>query len=333
MTPYERYRAMIDGTPKEHVPRIPILMHFAARYAGVSYGDFAEHHATLVAANLKIASDFGSDILDVMSDPYREMVDWGGQVEYLPDAVPRCVRAPLAEAKDLRGLVKPRIVAGTRMANAIQAIQAYKESQRQHYGITGWVEGPAAEAGVLRGHEAFLIDLMTDEVYAGELMDRCVDVAISFAQAQIQAGADTIGVGDAIVSQMSPDLAGRMVQPRQARLVDAIHEMGGLVRLHICGKIDHLMEIIKSLHVDILDCDWMVDMARARDVLGTDVTLGGNLDPVNAVMKGTPESIRDDLQRVYEAVGNPWLVNAGCEIPADTPHENLKALCEPIPVI
>jgi len=32
-------------------------------------------------------------------------------------------------------------------------------------------------------------------------------------------------------------------------------------------------------------------------------------------------------------VGNPYFVNAGCEIPAGTPVENLKALCKPIPAM
>jgi uroporphyrinogen-III decarboxylase len=32
-----------------------------------------------------------------------------------------------------------------------------------------------------------------------------------------------------------------------------------------------------------------------------------------------------------DPVGNPYMVNAGCEIPSGTPEENLSALCDPIP--
>jgi uroporphyrinogen decarboxylase len=35
------------------------------------------------------------------------------------------------------------------------------------------------------------------------------------------------------------------------------------------------------------------------------------------------------VQRAYESAGNPYMVNAGCEIPSGTPPENLRALCEP----
>ena len=107
--------------------------------------------------------------------------------------------------------------------------------------------------------------------------------------------------------------------------------MGARVRLHICGKITHLLDGIADLPLDILDVDHMVDMAAVRAKIGPGVALSGNIDPVEGVMRGTPESILQAVQSVYEAVGNPYLVNAGCEIPPGTSAENLRAICEPIP--
>ena len=43
-------------------------------------------------------------------------------------------------------------------------------------------------------------DLAMDEVYACDLMDICMETGIDFARAQVEAGADTIGIGDAIAS-------------------------------------------------------------------------------------------------------------------------------------
>ena len=99
---------------------------------------------------------------------------------------------------------------------------------------------------------------------------------------------------------------------------------------HICGDINGHLPLIATLGIDIIDCDWMVDMGKARDILGDKVVLTGNLDPVSAVMKSTPAAIRQGLQDIYNKVGNPYFVNAGCEIPGDTPLENLHTLCEPI---
>ncbi|MFO7975537.1 MAG: uroporphyrinogen decarboxylase family protein [Candidatus Hydrogenedentota bacterium] len=331
MNSYERYMGMVQGEKVDIVPRVPILMHFAARYAGVTYADFARDCETLVAANRKLVEDFGFDQLDIMSDPWRETVDFGGAIEYLDDAVPKCTRHPLENSRNLAELEDPDPRTADRMGNAIRAIQLYKEFGYQQYSITGWVEGPAAEAADIRGVTNFLMDLMTEEGFACDLMDQCTNNAIHFALAQLSEGADTIGIGDSIVSQLSPELYEKHVFPREKQLVEAIHAADGLVRLHICGDINHLLPEIALLKVDILDCDYQVDMVAAREALGNKIVLTGNLDPVRAVMDSDPETIRAALREIYETIGNPYFVNAGCEIPPATPIENLQALCEPIP--
>jgi MtaA/CmuA family methyltransferase len=330
MTGKQRYLDMLQGKPVDFVPRVPILMQFAAEYIGSNYGAFASDHRVLAESNFRCAADFGMDQLSVISDPYRETSGFGGQVKYVRDGVPRCPHPPLEDSKDLAMLAQPDPLRSPRMLDRVQAVEDFARDGKGRYSILGWVEGPAAEAADIRGVQAFFMDLMDDEPFAEALMDRCLDVGIAFARAQLEAGADTIGIGDAIASQVSPDMYGRLIQPREKALVRAIQQAGGLVRLHICGNITQLLAGIADLGVNVLDVDHMVDMARVRRVLGAKVTLAGNLDPVSAVRFSQPQAIRLALQRVYEQVGNPYLVNAGCEIPAGTPPENVKALCEPL---
>ena len=74
----------------------------------------------------------------------------------------------------------------------------------------------------------------------------------------------------------------------------------------------------------------MVDIATVREAVGRKPTIAGNMDPVSIVKDGTPEEIRRATANAYVESGNPYMVNAGCEIPAGTPIENLRALCEPV---
>jgi len=325
-----RYLGVIEGKSVDFLPRIPILMRYAAEYIGSYYGAFASDFRVLVEANQRCAEDFGMDQVSVISDPFRETHGFGGEVVYPHDDVPRCVHPPLENSKDLVSLLKPDSLGDERMLDRINAVRVFKAANPPPYSILGWVEGPAAEAADLRGTQNFLMDLLLDEPFIADLMDLCLGVGIEFAQAQVAAGADTIGVGDAIASQVSPKTYERLIQPREKVLVDAIHDMGALVRLHICGDITHLLPGILGLGVEIVDVDSLVDLQRARDTLGHSVVLAGNIDPVAGVLRGTPASIREALQRLYDEVGNPYMIAAGCEVPAGTPVENLKALCEPI---
>ena len=330
MNSFERYMHMIQGKPADIVPRIPILMQFAAEYIASNYGAFASDYRVLVEANLRCAKDFGLDQVSAISDPYRETHGFGADIEYVRDGVPKCLRPPLEGSKDIVSLPRPNPQAG-RMLDRVNAIRAYTEQAQGEYSILGWVEGPAAEAADVRGVSAFLVDLLDDQPFCEALMDICVDVAIDFARAQIEAGADTIGIGDAIASQVSPRLYNRLIQPREKRLVQAIRDMGAYVRLHICGNITHLLPGIAGLGINILDVDHVVDMKAARAAVGADVALAGNIDPAGGVLYGKPQAIRSAMQAAYQAVGNRYMVCAGCEIPSGTPHENLQALCEPIP--
>ncbi|MBI9017981.1 MAG: hypothetical protein JEZ07_12050 [Phycisphaerae bacterium] len=330
MNSYERYIAMVKGQKVDFVPRIPILMHFAADHINASYADFASDHKVMCKAGIELANDFGIDQLDILSDPYRETTAWGGNITYVQDTTPRC-SSPLHDNKDFSLLAKPDIYQSERLKNALDGIDLYKESGYKKYSITGWVEGPAAEAADLRGVQNFLMDLMLDESFACELMDRALILAINFAKAQIAHGCDTIGIGDAIASQVGPDLYERLILPREKILIDAVQAAGGLARLHICGNVTKLLPAIASLEIDIMDCDWMVDMVQAREILGSKVTLTGNLDPVSDIMRSTPAKIHDSFKQLYAQIGNPYFVNGGCEIPRGTPVENLKAVCEPIP--
>lgn len=330
MNSYERYMRVVKNEAGDILPRLPILMAFAAEFIDSCYGAFASDYRVLVEANLRCAKHFDFDQVSAISDPFRETQGFGAEVQFPRDGVPRCIAPPLEHEKNLALLKEPDPHRSERMLDRVRAVEAFKSLAHRQYSILGWVEGPAAEAADLRGAQSFLLDLALDPPFAGELMDRCVEVGIAFAKAQIDAGADTIGVGDAIASQMSADMFEELVFPRERRLFEGIHDAGGLVRLHICGDTTHLLPYFGELGADIVDMDWQVDMAAAREAIGPDTVLVGNIDPVNAVQKSTPDAIRQAIGEIYEAVGNPYMVGAGCEIPPGTAHESLKALCAPV---
>lgn len=304
-------------------------MQFAAEYIGSDYGAFASDHRVLVEANLRCAERFGMDQVSAISDPYRETEGFGGVTTYVKDGVPRCTH-PLEESADLSLLKRPDPTTSARMRDRVDAVRLFKERAGGRYSILGWIEGPAAEAADVRGVQNFLMDMMEEPDFACALMDRCVEAGVDFARAQFEAGADTIGIGDAIASQVSPAIYMELIQPREKRLVRAIQGMGVWVKLHICGNITHLLPGIADLGVDVLDVDHMVDLRAARAAVGPRVVLTGNIDPAAGVLRGEPGAIREKMRQCLAEAGAPYMANAGCEIPAGTPEENLMAVCEPI---
>ena len=333
MTSLERYLATIESRPVDHLARVPILMQFAAEHIGSHYGAFASDYRVLTEANLVCVREFGIDQVSTISDPYRETQGYGAKIIYGQDMVPYCEKHPLEDDPDLSKLASPDPLKSERMLDRVEAVRAYHAQVGGEYSILGWVEGPAAEATDLRRMDNFFMDLMDDGAYACELMDLCVDVALDFGRAQIEAGADTIGIGDAAASQISRDLYEELILPHEQRLVRGLKEAGAKVRMHICGNITHLLPGLASLDLDMIDVDHLVDLTIVRKELGTRTVIAGNIDPVAGVLRSTPDAIRQAVRDCYSEAGNPFMVCAGCEIPSRTPNENLRAFCEPVPYL
>ena len=110
--------------------------------------------------------------------------------------------------------------------------------------------------------------------------------------------------------------------------MDAIHAMGGKVRLHICGNTRRIVDGMGTLGCEMVDIDFPVPMEEARAKTGPGQTLAGNLNPVKDVRDGTPETIVRALETLQQNAGPQWIVAAGCEIVRDTPHENVRAMVQ-----
>lgn len=146
-----------------------------------------------------------------------------------------------------------------------------------------------------------------------------------FAHAQIEAGADLIGVGDAAASLIGPRLYTQFVQPHETALVEGIRAAGGRVRLHICGKTGKLYRGMAATGADIIDLDFLAPMDAARTEMGPDQILLGNLDPVRVMRDGTPEMVAAAFAECHHQAGCRYILGAGCEVPVGTPAANLRA--------
>ena len=323
MTPKERVMARILHKPVDRIPNLSILMAFAARFAGRRMDAFCKDYRVLVEGNIKSNEAFGIDLLNTMSDAYRETADYGAKIEFPYDRLPVCEHFIVAPA-DIKKLKPFRIEESTRMLDRLHAIELYKRECGDHWPIMGWVEGCGAESADLMGLTELIYAFYDEPEMVREMMDICLETAVNCIEPQIKAGADIIGVGDAVASVLGPDIYKEWILPYEQKIFAEIKRCGAFGRLHICGNIAPLLDDIRTCGADIIDIDWMVDFETADKKL--DSIICGNFDPVSVVKDSTPDKIISAVHSCCEAGGDNCMIMAGCEIPVDTPHENLKAI-------
>lgn len=328
LCPRERILAHLAGQPVDQLPLLPITMQFAADLAGVSYRRYATDFRVLVEAQLRTAATFGFDYVSCISDPAREAADCGAAVVFFEDQPPAFdeSQALLADKTLLARLQVPDPHGGGRMTDRVRAAALFRERTAGQLGIEGWVEGPMAEAADLRGINTVMLDFFDDPGFVRDLFAFVVEMELRFARAQIEAGVDWIGVGDAAASLVGPGLYREFVWPMEKQLVDGIHAFGAKVRLHICGNTTPLLADLGRLGADIVDLDYFADVGAARQQIGAQQVLLGNLAPVALMRNGSLAQITAALADCHRAAGPRFIVGAGCEIPRDTAPANVQAL-------
>jgi MtaA/CmuA family methyltransferase len=324
----ERILACLAGRPTDGLPRMPITMMFAGDLIGQPYARYARDYRVLVEGQLRTAEMFDFDYVSCISDPAREAADCGATIEYFDNQPPAIVesQALLADKSRLSSLRIPDPAAEGRMLDRVRAAELFRQQVGGEKLIEGWVEGPCAEAADLRGINTLMVDFMDDMQFVQDLFEFTLQMGLRFARAQVDAGCDLIGVGDAAASLISKRIYEQTVWPYEQRLVTGIQQMGAKVRLHICGRTTHILPAMGRLGADIVDIDFMASLADARAAMGKDQVLAGNLDPVRAVRQGTPDSIHQALAECHRQAGARYIVAAGCELPRDTPNENVRAM-------
>ena len=274
--------------------------------------------------------EFGIDILSTMSDPYRETADFGANITRQTDDLPVCKDYRFKDKSQLASirLWDPQV--SIRMMDRLNAIKYFKESFGDEYPILGWIEGAWAElCDLFDPTEAMMLMLDEPETIL-VAMESLSEQAIRCALAQIRAGADIIGIGDAAASLLSPESYSRYVLPYEKRIIDAVHNAGARTKLHICGNVNHILESLIGTGSDIVDIDFMVDYERAIALSGNSCSICGHINPTEAILQGTPEICKFWTRFCIEKGNSRSIISTGCEVPKMSPYVNFRAIHEQI---
>lgn len=161
-----------------------------------------------------------------------------------------------------------------------------------------------------------------------EFLGKLADAIAAYACYQIECGAQLVQMFDSWAGQLSPQDYETFAMPYQKRVVDkvkATHPETPMI-LYINGSAGILERMAQS-GVDLVSVDWTVDMAEARQRLGSKIGVQGNIDP--CVLFGSKDFIRDRILDTIRKAGNRGhILNLGHGVLQNTPEENVAFFFE-----
>jgi uroporphyrinogen-III decarboxylase len=327
MTSFDRTIDFIEGRAVDRIPFHPILMRFAARYAGVRYRDFCLSASHKCSANIKCATDFQSDWVNTMSDPYAEAEAFGTVIHYPDNDLPIVQNYAIRDISDIDRLAVIRTSDNRRMQERVHEITEYRVKSTDSFFVCGWVEGPLAEYCDIRDINLAMTDLYEHTERVHRALDIITESAAAFITGQVRAGAHCIGIGDSVCSLISPDLYNEFCFARQKALVEHIHSLGAYSKIHICGNISAILPDVIRTGANIIDIDHRTgSVADVMTLLRPGQVFSGKSDPVSVIQEGDKKLIMESTFSFFEEAGRRTIVSAGCEITPETSVENLMIL-------
>jgi uroporphyrinogen decarboxylase len=110
------------------------------------------------------------------------------------------------------------------------------------------------------------------------LLDRLAGIAVASLRAQVLAGASAIQLFDSWAGTLSPSMYERHVLPASAKVFAGVADLG-VPRIHFGVTTGELLPLLAKAGASVVGVDWRVPLDEARQRIGPDVAVQGNLDP------------------------------------------------------
>jgi uroporphyrinogen-III decarboxylase len=183
--------------------------------------------------------------------------------------------------------------------------------------------------GLLLGLEETMLLIATQPELLQRACEFFVELQARYIRAQIEAGAHAIWMGDcnAFSGMLSLRQYRQFALPSCRRLIERAHECGAIVHLHNSEISLPYLAAECETGADIINCGPAADIAAVHESLRGKVCFSGNLDPIEALLRGTPEEVaRETVRIVGGASGGGYLFCTGEMNPRDVPIENMRAM-------
>ena len=335
MNGYQRIAAAFRG---EWPDKVPVMLHnfmMAAQEAGVSMKTFRSDPRELARSFIEAVERYGYDGIVVDVDTVTLAGAVGAQVSF-PDDLPSQHRGPrINSLEEVRDLEPVNILEYPGVQVWLEGVRLLKK----HFGDEIYIRGncdqcPFTLAGMVRGLEAWMMDLMDPEVnpLVHQLLDYSTSVTSQFVRHMAATGAHMTSNGNSVAGPelISPEMYREFALPYDKRVVACSHELGLPHILHICGNTDRIIAAMVEGGSDGLELDYKTDSHLAYETMKDRTVFLGNIDPSGVLALGTPQLVREkttELLKVF--AGTPrFVLNSGCAIPSITPPENLRAMIE-----
>ncbi|MCK5370454.1 MAG: thioredoxin family protein [Cyclobacteriaceae bacterium] len=311
----------------ERIPWTPFVGVHGAKLIGVTAAEYLRSEEFIFKGVSKAIDEYQPDGIPVVFDLQMEAEVLGCELAWADENPPAVVSHPLLDGKTLEDLKIPAKTDG-RIGLTLNAASRLRKTFPE-VALYGLITGPFTLALHLLGTDIFM-KMLEDPDYMNELLVFTNEIGKAMAEFYIDAGCDIIAVVDPMTSQIDPMSFETFVTPRAIELFEHIREKGALGSFFVCGHAQQNIEAMCGCKPDNISIDENIPMDYVKDVaLKHNISFGGNIKLTVVMLMGDQNDVQENALECMDLGGNKGFILApGCDLPMDTPIENVKAVTE-----
>ncbi len=326
LTPRERFGLLVIDEPQDRVPVYPLVTAHAARVAGTPIRDYYTQGDVMARCQLLAQERYGIDFITFFSEVGLVAEALGSRYYYPDDDLPLLDRPKWNDLGNADDAVVDPWHDG-RLRVYLDAISYAYEARGDTVPIVAYVPAPFTTAQQLVDQEAFLTGLLTMPEQVHELLAYASKSCISLCRAIIGAGGlpvlvDPLASGSVISAEQYREFA----LPWEKQVINYLHRYDLDIVLHICGDTGSIVALMPDTGADLVSID-RLQISEAVALVGERVRIVGNLS-TSDILLGTEQEIGTAVAEMVEQgqrCPKGFVAATGCEVPIDTPFENVQA--------
>ncbi len=320
------FDALRSENTSARIPWVPFVGVHGAKLISVDAETYLKSPELIVKGIEEAIRLYKPDGIPVVFDLQIEAEALGCELVWAKDNPPAVV-SHILDTKKLTELTVIDEKSG-RIPVALEATRLLK-AKNHDVALYGLVIGPFTLALHLKGTNIFM-DMYDTPTDVMELMAFCNKVCKKMAQMYIEAGCDIIALVDPMTSQISPEAFREFVTPYVTELFAFLREKQVPGSFFVCGHAQKNIEAMCETKPDNISVDENIPLDYVKNICASHgVSYGGNLKLTVVLLMGTQDDARKDAVECIEfGVGKGFILAPGCDLPYDTPIENLIAVTE-----
>ena len=310
---------------------MPLLSYPAVQQLFITVDQLLKSSSEMALGVRLIADRYNMPFATTYMDLSVEAEAFGATCTYHTDDIPTITGRLVTSMEQAEALQIPELGAG-RTGKVLRALGKTLTLVNDRP-VFANCTGPFSLARRLMDVNDVLLLTYEDPDLVHAVLEKCTQFLLKYIKAMKEMGANGVIMAEPLAGLMSPGPMQEFSSDYVRRIIDELQDREFVFVYHNCSNaIERKVDAVIATGAKMFHFGDKADMWELLNKLPRDVIVMGNISPSAVFMCDSTDKMATDTQNLLRQcmVFENFMISSGCDIPANTPLENIDKFFEVI---